>query len=110
MFYDFLTIRIKRKKEHVFKFYDEYFPGIPIYTNGYVNKTDLEIKLFSGEMTKLGSSSFEVTAEQIQIELKSILNETRLNLVNENGQISFHSARVILQRKGSPDRPVIQLS
>ena len=44
--------------------------------------------------------SSEVTAEQIQIELKSILNETRLNLVNENGKISFHSARVILQRKG----------
>ena len=84
----------------MFKFYDEYFPGIPIYTNGYVNKTDLEIKLFSGEITKLGTLSSEVTAEQIQIELKSILNETRLNLVNENGQISFHSARVILQRNG----------
>ena len=83
----------------MFKFYDEYFPGIPIYTNGYVNKTDLEIKLFSGEITKLRKSS-EVTAEQIRIELKSILNETRLNLVNENGQISFHSARVILQRNG----------
>ena len=82
----------------MFKFYDEYFPGIPIYTNGYVNKTDLEIKLFSGEITKLRKSSV-VTAEQIQIELKSILNETRLNSVNENGQISFHSARVILQRK-----------
>ena len=84
----------------MFKFYDEYFPGIAIYTNGYVNKTDLEIKLFGGEITKL-KSSFEVTAGQIQIELKSILNDRRLNLVNENDQISFHSARVILQRQGS---------